>query len=198
MIARMFLVVQALGLSVLCLPQAGLAQDRPKEEKKDTTLKVGSALPFLVVDFEAGPHKGHCGCPSVMIKNTQARAIVIWSRAADGAVFQLARAAEDQGLDGKKTQGYLVLFKPTDKLLRDRLDKSQFKGVTVGQARHSSEETYKPLGIDPGATSVVFLVDNKEVKAFWVLQPGELTREKSDLILKETASLLKREPSPSK
>ena len=35
----------------------------------------GQKLPLLVLDFATGAHKGHCGCVSVMIRNTKARGI---------------------------------------------------------------------------------------------------------------------------
>ena len=53
-------------------------------------LAVGQKMPFHVVDFMAGPHKGG-GCPSVMISNDKTRGIIIWTRTPDEKFLDLAK-----------------------------------------------------------------------------------------------------------
>jgi hypothetical protein len=182
-------------LFVLALAGANWSSNAAADEstKKDPVLKVGSELPFVVADFVAGPHKGHCGCPSVMISNTDARGLVIWSKTADEAAIRLGTAAEDKGIDGKKTQGYLVVFDTPEEKLASQVKASEWKSMTIGASRHSSKEEFSRHGVGPKVAYAVFLVDRKEIKAVWTLGADELTKEKSDAILKDAAAFLKSE-----
>ncbi|HKA07194.1 MAG TPA: hypothetical protein VKD71_08040 [Gemmataceae bacterium] len=159
--------------------------------KKDPGLKVGGEPPFVVVDFVAGPHKGHCGCPSVMIRNEEARGFVIWSRTADDAAMRLAAAAEVK-VDGKKTHGYLVVFDTPEEKLAAQVKSGEWKNVTVGSSRHASQEEFAKRGFDSKVAYAVFLVDRKEIKTLWTLRADELTKEKADAILKEATAFLSR------
>jgi len=161
--------------------------------KKDPTLKVGSELPFVVVDFAAGPHKGHCGCPSAMINNHDARGLVIWSRTADDAAMRLAAGTEDK-VDGKNAHGYLVVFDTPEEKLAAQVKTGEWKNMTIGITRHTSQEEFAKRGFDPKVTYAVFLVDRKEIKSLWTLRADELTKEKSDSILKDAAAFLKPAP----
>jgi len=179
-----FAVVSALATSIA-------NADEPT--KKDPALKVGSELPFVVVDFAVGPHKGHCGCPSVMISNHDARGLVIWSRTADDATMRLAAAAEDK-VDGKKTHGYLVVFDTPEEKLAAQVKTGEWKNMTIGTSRHSSQEEFARRGLDPKVAYAVFLVDRKEIKSLWSLRAAELTKEKADAILKDATAFLKPAP----
>jgi uncharacterized protein (TIGR03067 family) len=169
----------------LSKPASGQVLETLQRQTEDpTALKVGGELPFLVADFTTGRAKGHCGCPSVMIRNDRARALVIWSRTADPAVLRLAKKADEDLVCGKRLHGYLLLFDPTEED-RARLDKAGLEGVSAGPAREPAGKFFERFGIDAKAAQVVFLVDNREVKAMWVLAPGELTAARITKILEE-------------
>jgi RNA polymerase sigma factor (sigma-70 family) len=173
----------------LSKPASGQVLETLQRRGEDpTALKVGGELPFLVADFTTGRAKGHCGCPSVMIRNDRARALVVWSRTADPAVLRLAKKADEDLVCGKRVHGYLILFDPTADD-RARLDKADLEGVSAGPARQSADKVFKQFGIDTRAAQVVFLVDNREVKAMWVLAPGELTSGRIGKILEEADKL---------
>jgi hypothetical protein len=182
--------VLALVVTLAGLVWSPVSADGPAK-KADNALKVGTELPFLVADFVAGPHKGHCGCPSVMISNHDARGLVIWARTADAPVVKLAAATDGKPVNGKKVQGYLVVFDTPEQKLEAEAKATDWKGVTVGKSRHSSDEIFKQWQLDPKAAYAIFLVDRKEIKALWVLSAAELTKEKSEAILKEAIGFLK-------
>jgi len=178
-----------LTLAVLVGPLVALADEPAKNANK--RLKVGTELPFLVADFVAGPHKDHCGCPSVMISNADARGLVIWARTAEAPAVQLAASIDGKPVNGKKIQGYLVVFDTPEDKVATAAKGTDWKGVTVGKARHSSDEEFTKWQLDPKDAYAIFLVDRKEIKAMWLLSAAELTKEKSDAILQEAIAFFK-------
>ena len=186
----MTLRIRLLFVFALAATNASSIATADEPSKKDLSLKVGGEFPFVVVDFAAGPHKGHCGCPSVMINNHDARGLVIWTRTADDAAMRLAAAADDK-VDGKKTQGYLVVFDTPEEKLAAQVKSGEWKNMTVGTTRHTSEEEFSKHGLDPKVAYAVFLVNRKEIKSLWTLRANELTKEKADEILKDAAAFLK-------
>jgi hypothetical protein len=187
---RTRVTVPALVVILAGLVGPPVAADEPPT-KADKTLKVGAELPVVVTDFVAGPHKGHCGCPAIMISNTDARGLVIWARTAEAPVVQLAAATDGKPINGKKVQGYLVEFDTPEEKVATAAKATDWKGVTVGKSRDSSDEVFKQWKLDPKAAYAIFLVDRKEIKAMWVLSAAELTKEKSEAILKEAIGFLK-------
>src|SRR5262245_42273646 len=169
-------------------PQVAADESARKAEK---TLKVGVELPVVVTDFVAGPHKGHCGCPAIMISNEDARGLVIWARTAEAPAVQLAAAVDGKPVNGKKVQGYLIVFDTPEEKVATAAKGIAWKGVTVGKARDLSDEVFTKWQLDPKAAYAIFLVDRKEIKALWVLPAAELTKEKSEAILKEATAFLK-------
>jgi hypothetical protein len=119
-----------------------------------------------------------------MIRNARARGIVIWSRSVDAAALRLAKEADEKLVCGKKIQGYLVLFDAAEQEMRDKLARADLEGVSAGKPRQTANQVFARLGLDPKTAQVVFLVDNNEVTALWVLQSGELTEEQIQKILK--------------
>lgn len=178
-----------LPLSLLLALAPIILGDEPAK-KESHTLKVGNELPFLVADFVAGPHKGHCGCPSVMISNHDARGMVIWTKTADTPAIALAEAIEGKGVDGKKLHGYLIAFDTPEDKLAAQVKKNEWKGVTVGTSRHDSALEFKKWNLDAKTAYVVFLVEKKQIKQMWVLTADELTKDKSEAILKEATRFL--------
>lgn len=159
--------------------------------KRDLALKVGSELPFHVADFVAGPDKGHCGCPSVMISNQDGRGLVIWARTADEPIVRLAASAEGKGVDGKKTQGYLVVFDTPEEKVEAQFKDGDWTNITIGKSRHSSKDEFSKWGFGPTTAYAIFLVERKEIKSLWTLSAVELTKAKSDAVLNEAAAFLK-------
>lgn len=145
-------------------------------------IRVGGQIPFHVIDFASGEHHGHCGCPSVMIKNHQARGLLVWSKEADDAALALVQAAE-KWLDGGSKQAFFVVFDAEETALRKRLEQTPLKRATAGIARHNSQQQFRNYEIDKSAAHWVFLVDRDEVKSLWTLQAGKLTKEKQQEIL---------------
>jgi hypothetical protein len=183
-------------IPVACLfliPALALAQPpaaTPKPNKFKDPLKVGAAMPFLVVQFQTGPTKGGA-CPSVMIANAHARGLVIWSRTADPAALQLTKDADANLIDDDKVQGYLVVFDEKADELQPKLAKLELKHVSAGWARRSSADFFPHAGLDANIACVVSVVDDDTVKALWSFKPNELTAEKRATILKEAAGLLR-------
>lgn len=166
----------ALGAAIVL----GISSSAAEPEK--FKIRVGGAVPFHVTDFESGGHKGHCGCPSVMIKNHKARGLLVWSKEVDEATLALVQAA-DKWLDGDRKQAFLVVFDAEDAALRKQLEKTPLKHVSAGTSRHRSAEQLRNYDLDKSAAQWVFLVDQSEVKGMWTLQAGELTKEKQQEIL---------------
>ncbi|MBI1903468.1 MAG: hypothetical protein HYS13_20385 [Planctomycetia bacterium] len=172
------------------------ADDKNDAPKDDTRLKVGGELPFVVVDFALGPHGKGAGCPSVMIKNHKARGIVVWAQAPDEAVFTLAKALEGQLDETRKIEGYLVAFEMDVGELTAPAKKHGIERFTVGSSRSSGREDFKSVVPDAKAACTVILVDKAQIKAIWSLRAEELTKEKTEEVVKEAAKLL--EPGEKK
>lgn len=183
-------MIRHFGLALVIAGGCSVLDADEPVKKEPTALKVGGELPFLVADFVAGPHRGHCGCPSVMIGNHAARGLVIWARTADAAVVELAAAVDSKGIDGEKTHGYLIAFDTPQGTLETQVKKGDFKGVTVGKSRHASAEEFKKWNLDARTAYVVFLVDRKQVKQIWTLSADDLTKKMSDAIVKEATTFL--------
>lgn len=176
-------------LLVFAIGSATLADEPAK--KNPPELKVGQELPFLVANFVSGPHKGHCGCPSAIIGNHDARAVVIWTKTADATVVELAAAFEGKAVDGNRKQAYLIAFDTPEEKLAAETKSEGWKGVTVGKSNHGSELEFKRRGIDVKATYVVFLTERKQIKQMWAFTASELTKEKSAAIVNEANEFLK-------
>jgi hypothetical protein len=176
-------------ISLLTLTSFVAAQP-PKPDKFKDPLKVGVEMPFHVVQFQVGPHKGG-GCPGVMIANTKSRGLVIWSRGVDAAALQLAQDADAKLIDNDKALGFLVVFDEKGDELQAKLAKLELKRVSAGWARRTAADFFAHAGIDPASAVVVSVLDKDTVKAVWSFKPDELTKEKRGTILKETFELLK-------
>jgi hypothetical protein len=173
-----------------CFAFAGFAIAAEPEPKGRSPLKVGDELPFNVADFVAGPHQGHCGCPSVMIGNYKVRGLVIWARTVDEPVLELAAAFEGKGIDGKKAHGYLIAFDISEEQLAENTKKGEWKTLTIGASRHDSKQEFPKWGFDAKVAYIVFLVDRKQVKQMWTMSGAELTKEKRDAIIRDSSAFL--------
>lgn len=164
----------------LVLLPVGPLQGRPP-------VKAGDPVPGVVVDFIWNSYKGygHCGCPAVMISNSQGRGIILWSRTADEPVLQLARTIDGLMEQGASGQAYLVLYGS-----ENVPNPPAYKGLIAGKARRAADALFEGAGV-PQARYAVFLVEKKQVKAFWAFKPGEMTREKSAAILEEATTFLR-------
>ena len=170
-------------LSLFFSFQAVNSQDK-KAEAEEYGLKVGQKMPFHVVDFFAGAITKGSGCPSVMISNGEAQGVEIWSRTDDDQPFQLACALEAKLGDGKKKQGYLILFKDTlKKAITEEPD--ALKKVRVAVPRSSTKAMFDKADASGKAGSVVFLLNRKEIIAVWTFAPGDLTKERIEAIVKQ-------------
>src|SRR5437879_884644 len=98
--------------------------------KKEFGLAVGQKLPFHVVDFAFGPHKGG-GCPSVMISNARTRGIVLWALTPDDKFFELAKRLQVPLAKYPKAEGYLVVFERQGDLA-EQAKKNGLEKFTVG------------------------------------------------------------------
>jgi hypothetical protein len=179
-----------LGL-VLLLPAHG-EEKGTEAAKKSEAAKVGNELLFMVADFaEGGPFKGHCGCPSVMIGNHDAKGIVIWSKTADSATLKLAKSANELIGDDHKKQGYLILFDTKDADFAATAKQAALNHVTLGISRLTAKQVFGKAEVDPELSQVVMLIDDKIIKAIYPLKVNELTAEKSQEIVKATTAFLR-------
>lgn len=177
-----FLLTGILGLA--CFLHAANAQEKKTPEVYG--LKVGEKMPFHVVDFFAGARTKGGGCPSVMISNAEAQGVEIWSRTDDDQPFQLASALEAKLEEGKKKQGYLILFK--DSLKKGIAEKPDaLTKFHVAMPRDSTKKLFDMADSTGKAGSVVFLLNRKEITATWTFAPGELTKEHIEAIVKKFA-----------
>src|SRR5262245_52673744 len=86
-----------IGISaVFAFPRSTIyiAADDDTRVKSPYGCKSGEQLPLLIVDFQVGASKSHCGCVSVMIENHKARGVVIAARGDDPAALQLAKSID--------------------------------------------------------------------------------------------------------
>lgn len=167
-------------LGMVCFLQPGNAQE--KKTAAVYGLKVGEKMPFHVVDFFSESKTHSCGCPSVMAGNAQS--VEIWSRTDDDQPFQLACALEAKLDDGKKKQGYLILFKDSlKKTLADNPD--ALKKFHVGVTREMTKKLFEQADASGKAGSLVFFMHRNTITATWTFAPGELTKERIEAIVKE-------------
>jgi hypothetical protein len=182
--SRRVLLLSVLGMA--CFLQAAISQVKKTPEVYG--LKVGEMMPFHVVDFFAGAKTKGGGCPAVMISNAQARGVEIWSRTDDDQPFQLACALEAKLEDGKKKQGYLLLFKDSlKKAIAAKPD--ALKKFHVAVPRQIEQGLFDEADASGKAGSVVFLLNRKsEITAAWTFAPGDLTKERIEAIVKKFAA----------
>jgi len=152
-----------------------------KPDKSKDPLKVGGELPFVVVTFLAGTEVGE-GSPGVMIGNSKARCLVVWSRKTDEVGMALARSLE--GIADDKAQRYFVTFDDTEAAQKE-LGKAGLKKVVAGRSRKPSAEVFERAGLDEKVDHVITLLDGKEVKAIWTLTAGEATEKKRKAVMAE-------------
>jgi hypothetical protein len=139
-------------------------------------LAIGKKLPFHVADFVNGKHKGHGGCPGVMIANSAGRGVVIWSRGADESAARLAKALDGITADHEKFQQYWVVFDADEKVVAEKA--AGLTRVDVGRARQTAKEEIDKRGVDVKVTVLVFFLDRKDIKAAWTFPAGGLTDDK--------------------
>jgi hypothetical protein len=167
--AALSVVLVAVGTHV----SISLAEDTPSSTTSDSV--VGQEMPFHVVDFANGKHKGHGGCPSVMISNSRGRGLIIWDRGATNQAFQLAKALDAAAVEGQKFQRYIVTF---DKHARISDRAADLTHVTAGKARSDRSRVFDGHGVDAESKVLVFLLDQKVIKAAWGLKADEVTDER--------------------
>jgi len=154
----------------------------PAGDKKEYGLAVGQKMPFHVVDFAFGPHKGKGGCPSVMISNGQTRGVILWARTPDEAFFQLAKRLQEPIAKHPKAQGHLVVLEKQGDLF-DQATKHGLERFEVGVMRGQSQQNVKSLGALAESDLAVFFLDLKTIKATWSLKSKDLNKETSDKIV---------------
>jgi acetyl esterase/lipase len=158
-----------------------------QEKKLPEGLKVGEEMPVHVVDFFSGARRDGAGCPSIMISNAKAQGVEIWSRTDDDQPFQLACALEAKLGDGKKKQGYLILFKDSlKKAIAAKPD--ALKKFHVAVPKIIGTGLFNEADPSGKAGSMVFLLNRKEITAVWTFAPGELTKERIEAIVKKFAA----------
>jgi len=176
-----------LALALFFTPAVAGAGDDNDRVKPPYGAKVDQKLPLLVVDFNTGAHKKHCGCVSVMLRNQKARGVVIVARGEDEQAVQLARTLDEflpEGKD-KPRQGYLALF---DKVSADLLDKAALTKVNAGHARDSQEKWFRWVGLAPMTDSAVFFIGEDKIQAVWELPRDGLNETKRAEIVAKAKS----------
>jgi len=138
------------------------------------------------VDFVVGPHAGHCGCPSVMAKNTKHQLVLIVSSQADESLLKLTAALE--GVIACDTTIGHVVFLPKRsrrtpeqhaavcnrvKTLAETAESSAF----VWGVRRTSKNWFEFNDIQSDTETAVILLDGKNTVRLWTLKPGETTEE---------------------
>jgi len=199
--ARNVFLILALGIA------SNLAADEPPVVTMRTpsgslqpeTLAVGGPLPGLVADFVSGPGNGHCGCPTIMIRNGKSRAVVIWSESLDPVSEHVARAldpvvASARQENSRAILGFWVVF---DHDPERALSKQPLQGLRGSVARAS----YHSLRAKYNLTSevrTVFLVEAEEIKAVWSLAPADVTPERIQELQRQATEFLAPRPPESK
>lgn len=153
--------------------------------------KPGSKMPKLVVDFVAGPKAGGSGCPSVMIANTRKPGIIVWCPSGGDGIFELT-AALDRLVDGKKTQGYLVVFSSSGKgSLPGKAGRFDVENFQVGVPRGAADQRYQfERAVDGPADAIVFVVDAEEIRGAWPVSLATLGRDRVSTIVTEVSLAL--------
>ena len=167
-------VVISLGFVGTLLIDAACGDDAPASSAAESV--VGKEMPFHVADFVNGKHKGHGGCPAVMISNSRGRGLIIWDRGARDQAFQLAKALDAAAVEGEKFQRYLVDFGDED----DAFDQSaaDLSHVVAGHARSTVSTVFDGHGVNPESKVLAFLLDRKVIKSAWGLTADEVTDER--------------------
>lgn len=149
-----------------------IGEDAPPSA--DAASVVGQEMPFHVVDFVNRERKGRGGCPSVIISNSRGRGLIIWDRGATDQAFQIAMAFDAAAVEGQKFQRFLVTF---DKHARISDRAGDLTHVTAGKARSAVSTAFDGRGIDAESKVLVFLLDQKVIKAAWGLKADEVSDE---------------------
>ena len=154
---------------------------RPGELAKSNPLdplQAGSSFPFMIVHFLNRPAKNDKGCPGVMILNSRARGIVIWTRTADADALALAKELQDNPVDGTMFQGYLVSLDDTLEELRDKAAKADLKRIMAGKSPAPGDRTLDNADIDKQNAYVVSIINSHDVTTVWAIKPGKLDADK--------------------
>jgi len=127
-----------------------------------------------------------------MIGNSGTPGISLWSRSGEPRVFELAASLQPL-VDGRKSQGYLVIF--NDQPKKTLLESADYHGLDtfqVGTPRHLKDERpFFELGAGKDAELVVFVVDSHTIRGAWAIAPGSLSAERMATIVADVSQLLK-------
>jgi hypothetical protein len=180
------------GLIVSLCALGGLpAQEKKEPPKIKYGFKVGEGMPFHVVDFIAGVREKGAGCPSVMISNARSRGLEIWTRSNDEQAFQLTAALQTKLGDGKKTQGFLLLFHRADKdVLVAKANQHGLKQIHVSVPRSIEKSIFQAADASGKSEVIVFFLDHKIIRASWSFAAGELTKERTEALVKAADTFL--------
>jgi hypothetical protein len=137
-------------------------------------LAAGKKMPFHVADFVNGKYRQ--GCPSVMISNAKTHGIIVWTRVADNAAFELAKELDAKIVDGTKFLGFLVAWGPAAEGLPAKA--KGLEHVVAGKGRIPVRDEWDRRGVDTKIDTLVFLLDRKDIKSMWSFRAGELAQEK--------------------
>jgi hypothetical protein len=171
--ARLMAVVPVVAAVLFAAGARG--DDDPKGEG-EYGLAVGKNMPVHVVAFVNGKHRGHGGCPAVMISNSRGRGVIVWARGAADPAFRLARGLDAAAADGDKLLRFLVAFDADDAALAKKSE--GLARVVVGKPRHSAKEELDRHGVAAKTAVLVFLLDKKAIKATWSFTADELTDDR--------------------
>ena len=155
--------------------------------------KVGELMPFHVADFAYGHKNGHCGCPSIMVKNANGRGIMIWTKSGSPQAYELAAALDGKLGDDRKVQGFLLNFSGDSlETLRQGREKYPLQRFIVARPRDSVQ--FMPAKVVGDAETVIFFVEQKEIKQILTAQSGEMTDER----IREIAAAVDEFVAPTK
>lgn len=101
--------------------------------------------------------------------------MIIWDRGATDQAFQLVTALDVAAIEGQKFQQFLVTF---DKHARLADRAQDLTHVTAGKARSDRSKVFDGHGVDAESQVLVFLLDQKVIKAAWGLKADEVTDER--------------------
>lgn len=166
-IKRAAILAGAICAAVACAGRG----DEPKEAPK-YGLDEGLLMPFHVADF-VNSKSGHCGCPSVMISNSKAPGMIVWSRGAGAGVLRLAAALDGLNVEDARLKRFLVAYDADQEELKK--DAADIRHVIVGRARSSAKTALDDRGVDEATKIVVFFLDQKLIKKKLVFAKDSLS-----------------------
>lgn len=149
---------------------------QPPEPHRPYPLQVGSRIPFMIVHFINRSAKGDKGCPGVMISNSRARGIVIWTRTVDADALALAKELEESPVDAEKFQGYLVSCDDSLEQLQTRA--ADLKRIIIGKSPRPADTILDAAAIDKQNAYVISIITGREVTTIWAIKPGNLDADK--------------------